>query len=235
MMFMRSGEQLSGVRTDQMKDAAMNWSLDIETIKELVDHSIRNGGASKHHITRLAMYKALSGKWKDLDHKTKRCLAISKSSSLGRLLGLSEVAYQEANYPEVNVLDLSSFKDFDFCVSDQVFEHIEGNPFAAFQQTVNVLKTGGLLCHTTCLINPIHGVPKDFWRFTPDALKLLATESGCDLVEVGSWGNREAWGLVELGFRFRKLPVDEEHPLHKLAMRNEPKWPIVTWVLARKR
>lgn len=213
----------------------MAWSLDTDTVKELIQFSIENSGPRKHHITRLAMYKNLSGKLAEHDDATKRCLSISKSGPFGRLLGLIKSSYEDANFPEYNILDLSRFRNYDFCVSDQVFEHIEGNPFKAFQETVNVLKPGGILCHTTCFINPIHGVPKDFWRFTPDALRLLATESGADVLEVGAWGNREAWGLIDLGFRFAKLPIDEAHPLHKLALRNDPKWPIVTWVLARKR
>jgi hypothetical protein len=30
-------------------------------------------------------------------------------------------------------------------------------------------------------------------------------------------------------------PEDESHPLYKLAMRNERAWPIVTWIIARRR
>jgi hypothetical protein len=37
-----------------------------------------------------------------------------------------------------------------------------------------VLRPGGLVCHTTWFIDPTHAAPKDLWRFTPDALRLLA-------------------------------------------------------------
>lgn len=62
-----------------------------------------------------------------------------------------------------------SFNDeqFDFCISDQVLENIEGNPFKAFSETARVVKKGGRVCHITCFINGIHGAPNDFWRYTP--------------------------------------------------------------------
>lgn len=207
------------------------------TIKELIAHALKNAsGPNDWHITRTAMYKALRGKFAAHDSESKNCLAISNSGWFGKILGLTKVKYTLANYPEENIINLS-FQDqsFDFVVSDQVFEHIEGNPFVAFAETARVAKPGGLICHTTCFINEIHGVPKDFWRFTPDALALLATSSGCDVVETGSWGNREAWALIHAGFRMAKIPEDETHPLYRLATRNEKEWPIVTWVIAKKR
>ena len=51
---------------------------------------------------------------------------------------------------------------------------------------------------------------------------------------------REA-GLIELGrslervgLRYEKLPAAKWHPLTKLAIRDDPEWPIVTWIIARK-
>jgi hypothetical protein len=209
--------------------------LNQETIKSLINYSLAGCEHSEHHITRFAMYKCLAGKWAKHAGANKSCLSISNSAHLGRILGLSDALYDEVSYPSGNILNLSSYRNYDFCVSDQVLEHVEGNPFEAFQQSVDALKPGGLVCHTTCFINPIHGVPKDFWRFTPDALSLLAQSCNCEEIETSSWGNREAWDFIELGYRFAKLPKHPSHPLTQLALRNEPEWPIVTWVLAKKR
>ena len=205
-----------------------------ETLKALIKQSL-TGRRGSFHVTRLFMYKHLRDKLKDHDGPDKHCLAISHSKRLGQILGLNRCKYGEANYPEYRVDDLKLDSErFNFCVSDQVFEHVEGNPFTAFAETVRVVKPGGFVCHTTCFINPIHRVPKDFWRFTPDALALLATSARCDVIDVGGWGNREAWAMINLGYRMTPIPDDEMHPLYKLAMRNEPSWPIVTWVIARK-
>ena len=56
-----------------------------------------------------------------------------------------------------------------------------------------------------------------------------------DVVEVGGWGNRMVWVVEALGLRFQPVPHDARHPLHKLAVFDEPAWPVVTWVIARKR
>ena len=85
------------------------------------------------------MYNALKNKFLEKDSANKNVLAISRSSSFGRLLGLRAAIYTEADYPEYNMLSLK-FPDnsFDFCVSDQVLEHVEGNPYAAFHETARV-------------------------------------------------------------------------------------------------
>src|SRR5690606_2405557 len=130
------------------------------------------------------MYKALGGKFADLDGPDKTCLAISKSKFFGKIAGLQTCEYTEADYPEHNMMSLQFPDDgFDFCISDQVLEHIEGDPFIAFNETVRVTKPGGYICHTTCFLNEVHGVPKDFWRYTTTALDLLAKSSGCVDIE----------------------------------------------------
>jgi SAM-dependent methyltransferase len=169
-----------------------------ETIKALVAFSFAHGNPKGPHITRFAMYAALKDVFRAWDGAATKTLAVGDSVRLGReTLGLVQTRYSEANYPQMNILDLP-FEDgtFDFCISDQVLEHVEGDPFTAFRETARVVKAGGYLCHTTCFVNPVHGVPKDFWRFTPDSLRLMAESSGCTTIEATGWGNREAWALA---------------------------------------
>jgi SAM-dependent methyltransferase len=123
---------------------------------------------------------------------------------------------------------------FDFCVSDQVLEHVEGNPFDAVAESLRVVRPGGWVVHTTCLMNPVHQAPGDFWRFTPDALALLCRSAGAIEIETGSWGNRSALALTQVGLRMVKIPLDPAHPLHRIATASERDWPIHTWVMARK-
>ena len=40
--------------------------------------------------------------------------------------------------------------------------------------------------------------------------------------------------LVMSGLRGIRVPLDERHPVHRIATENDPKWPIHTWVIARK-
>lgn len=205
-------------------------------IKRLLEWSVESSSSDKRfHITRVAMYKALDQKFANQQPNAK-VLSISKSGSLIEVLGIHAGEVVPADYPAHNIMDLKNFADneFDYVLSDQVFEHIEGDPFEAFRQTVRVLKPGGRVCHTSCFINPVHGHPSDFWRFTPDAMRLMAESAGSEEIEVGGWGNKEAWALVALGLRRLPLPDDPEHPLHKLATHNDRRWPIVVWVTARK-
>lgn len=193
------------------------------------------GLARGPHITRYAMYDRLQTIAPQLPHREgPRVLSISHSNNLADIIGLHPREIISANYPEHNFLCLD-FPDasFDYIVSDQVLEHVEGDPYQAIRECHRLLRPGGIALHTTCFINPVHGVPKDFWRFTPDALSLLH-QDWSDIIEVGGWGNFNVWSAIQDGLRFVGVPHAKWHPLHKLAVHNDPEWPIVTWVIARK-
>jgi SAM-dependent methyltransferase len=186
------------------------------------------------HITRYYMYDRLKSIGSKLPSKNGRVLSISHSENLAELVGLEPSEIVSANYPEHNFLSLPfENESFDYVLSDQVLEHIEGNPQQAIDESYRILRPGGIAIHTTCFINPVHGVPKDFWRFTPDALSLLHS-SWRDVIEVGGWGNFQVWSVVQDGIRFAGVPHAQWHPLHKLAVKNDPLWPIVTWIVAKK-
>ncbi len=123
--------------------------------------------------------------------------------------------------------------EFDWVASGQVLEHIEGNPQQAIDESYRVLKPGGIAIHTTCFINPIHGCPKDFWRFAPEALQLLCKKFS-RVIDMGGWGNPYVWFLVWLGLRFMPIPHAKWHPLNKIATSNYKNWPIVTWIVVQK-
>ena len=184
------------------------------------------GLACGAHITRYAMYERL---------KTLRCtgdaLAVSGSWLLAWQMGFGSAV--DTEYPAVDLLALPYEDDlFDGVVADQVLEHVAGDPRRAVAESVRVTRPGGLVVHTTCCVNPIHGRP-DYWRFTPDGLALLVPDNA-ELVEVGGWGNPLVWLAVALGMRFVPVPHARWHPLHWLAAWNHPDWPVCVWVVMRK-
>jgi SAM-dependent methyltransferase len=186
------------------------------------------------HLTRYVMYRRLAALHADrAPHE--RALSISHSENLCHALGYAATQVTSANYPEVSIFKLP-FPDatFDCVCSDQVLEHVEGSPFDAVAETLRVLKPGGLLLHTTCLLMYIHGYPSDFWRFTPDALRLLVTHHGGDVIEADGWGNPFVPTMMSLGLQFVPIPHAKWHPLHWVATFNHPDWPVSTWVFARK-
>lgn len=142
---------------------------------------------------------------------------------------------QHGDYPNVNFLDLPwPDNHFDYCVSDQVLEHVEGDPFRAVQESFRVLKPGGIAVHTTVFMFPVHGYPFDFWRFTPGALELLCRPHG-EVLESGSWGNQYVYFLNWAGVLFTENPPQARwHPMHWITRKNEERFPVVTWVVARK-
>ena len=118
-----------------------------------------DGGPAGAHVTRYSMYLQLGALMESVP-KQGRVLSISESGKLCDALGLGGLPTDEANFPEHNMLALN-FPDasYDFVVSDQVLEHVLGDPFLAVRESFRVLKPGGYAIHTTCLINPIHKYP----------------------------------------------------------------------------
>lgn len=188
------------------------------------------------HITRYAMYRELENICKDENQGLgKKVLSISQSVDLVKIIGLDKAEIVEANYPGHNFLKLEAFSEeqFDYIVSDQVLEHVGGNPEDAFKESFRVLKPEGLAVHTTCFIHPIHGSPSDYWRFTPEALRYLAKDFSL-VITCGGWGNRCVWFIDWLGMRYTPVPHARWHPLHRFATLQNELWPVVTWIVARK-
>jgi len=194
-----------------------------------------NIGFSKgEHVTRYFMYRHFSQNHKKHRDKSLKVLSISGSEKLCYILGFDKTSIQDASYPEFNILNLP-FKDesFDAVVSDQVLEHVEGSPQDAINETIRVLKPGGLLVHATCFLNPIHGAPSDFWRFTPDALAFLTKEK-TTIIEAAGWGNVFVWLFFAFGIRYEKIPNNKFHLFNWLATFNQARLPVTTWVIGKK-
>jgi hypothetical protein len=93
---------------------------------------------------------------------------------------MKNVELLDANYPEVDMQNLPyEYRSFDFVISGQVIEHLEDPK----QAIVGI--------HTTCFMNYIHLCPKDYWRFSSDALKYLCKDFS-EILCCEGWGNRIA-------------------------------------------
>lgn len=176
----------------------------------------------------------------------KKLMEFFKKSMDGKILVISGIGnfrplisknaeVLDVQYPEVDMQNLPH-KDniFDFVISDQVIEHLE-DPQKAVEESCRVLKEGGIAIHTTCFINYIHLCPKDFWRFSPEALRYLCKDFS-EILCCEGWGNRIAILLCFLSdrFRFIKIPDTKWSIRHLIATYNEKRYPIVTWVIAKK-
>ena len=211
-------------------------SLSDKIVRSLVAHSIEQSRAPKRwHISRFAMYKALEGALAGEDSIDRVVLSISRSSRLAAILGLHAARVEGASYPDYDIAALDKpDAAYDFLVADQVLEHVAGGPFAAFAESRRVVKPGGFVVHTTCMLNEVHQPPMDFWRFTPHGMRMLAERHGLEVVRLGAWGNRQAGEFIQQGFRRTRVPEDEGHPIYQLATVNDEKHPITTWLVARR-
>ena len=178
------------------------------------------------------MYKKI----KDAFHKPirGRILGISEIDNFDFLIDKSESEIIVTAYPEVNMQKLPFKKEvFDFIISDQVLEHLE-NPTKAINESYRVLKKGGIAIHTTCFINYFHPSPKDYWRFSPDALRLLC-KNFSEVIQCEGCGNKIATLISLLGDRFRKIKIPEKRSLRRwIATKNNKRYPIVSWIIAKK-
>lgn len=184
------------------------------------------------HLTRYYMYK-----------KIEECLG---GKIGGRILGITGIdnflplICKDADvlvvqYPEVDMQNMP-FGDhsFDFVISDQVIAHLQ-DPQKAVSESYRVLKKGGIAIHTTCFMTYIDIVFKDYWRFSPAALRYLSKEFS-EVLESTGWGNRFAILLCFLSARFRFMRIPEAHWSIRrfFATYNEERYPIVTWIIAKK-
>ena len=105
------------------------------------------------HITRYYMNNCLQKLGQDLQLKPGRVLSVSHSDKLASLLGIEANEMVYADHPEHNLLSLN-FPDssFDYVASDQVLEHIEGDPYDAVSECHRILRPGGISILTTCFI-----------------------------------------------------------------------------------
>lgn len=183
-------------------------------------------------LTRYYMYKKI---WGYFNRPIRgKILGISGIDNFDSLISINSVVIN-TNYPEVDMQNLPYRENsFDFVISDQVIEHLE-NPKKAIDESHRVLKTGGIAVHTTCFMNAVHRYPKDYWRFTPEALNYLCHDFS-DIIQCAGWGNRLVLMFCFISHRFRAIRIPENHwdPRYWIATWNEEFYPIVTWIIARK-
>lgn len=78
---------------------------------------------------------------------------------------------------------LPKYEDlFGTAVCLNVIEHVI-NPFEVFKAIYAMMLRGGLVIVTTVLNFPVHAAPRDFWRYTPDCLRMLGEYAGFEVLE----------------------------------------------------
>jgi SAM-dependent methyltransferase len=186
-----------------------------------------------HSFSRFSMYRGITEACRGVKFEGP-ALSISHSRHLLPFMGAAITEISDANYPEVNILNLPYADDsFGLVVSDQVFEHIHGLPSVAMKETLRVTRPGGWVLHTTCFRTPYHG-PGDFWRYTPEGLGELARMCGADEVVARGAGSLFDPLFNVLGWSRFEVPALKWHPWHQMAATYRDSYASLVWVLARK-
>lgn len=183
------------------------------------------------------MYKRIKNCLVENDYfpMEEKILGISGINNFYPFINMQNVKLLDVDYSEVDMQNLPyENNSFDFVISDQVIEHLE-DPKKAIKESYRVLNKGGIAIHTTCFINYIHLFPGDFWRFSPAALRHLCKDFS-KILCCESWGNRIAILLCFISDKLRSLRIPEiKWSVRRfLATYNEERYPIVTWVVAKK-
>lgn len=134
--------------------------------------------------------------------------------------------YESWNYPDFDICSelTGDEPEFDVILAEQVLEHVV-DPVRALRNMVALCRPGGYVIVTTPFLIKKHEIPKDYWRFTEDGMRVLLERVGLIEEVVGSWGNR----YVVVGNLNRWVRRMRWHTL-----RNEPNFPVVVWAVGRK-
>jgi SAM-dependent methyltransferase len=135
------------------------------------------------------------------------------------------------SYPDVDIHKMP-YEDnsFDYVIADQVLEHVR-RPWIGVEEVRRVLKPGGLTILTSALIFPVHGVPHDYWRFTPEGLKVLC-ENFSKIYECSGTGDLNF--VIDILKGRRKLQVASNTELEKRALACDNKNLVSVWIIAEK-
>jgi SAM-dependent methyltransferase len=183
------------------------------------------------------MYTRIERCLKKLNLKAGKCLLVGDTlkggkgnPSLTNMLPKG-TKIRATDYPEVDIHSMP-YKDatYDYVFADQVLEHVK-KPWIAIQEIRRVLKPGGLTVLTTCLLNAVHGVPYDYWRYTPDGLRVLC-EDFHEIHEAAGQGDLEF--VIKCLRNKRGEQIRPGSSAEKGAMADDGKNLLHVWVIAEK-
>ena len=91
------------------------------------------------------------------------------------------------------------------------------NPQKAALSLFKILAPKGVVLLTAPFINPIHYMPTDFWRYTPEGLELVLRNAGFFIEHLSFGGNSMVGTGSLLGMvteDFTKSEMDDKDPVY---------------------
>eukprot|EP00928_Gymnodinium_smaydae_P016475 TRINITY_DN16184_c0_g1_i1.p1 TRINITY_DN16184_c0_g1~~TRINITY_DN16184_c0_g1_i1.p1 ORF type:complete len:524 (+),score=109.45 TRINITY_DN16184_c0_g1_i1:49-1572(+) len=109
----------------------------------------------------------------------------------------------------------------------QVFEHLR-RPWEAMHQLRYLLEPGGYVAWSAPAVSPLHGVPDDYYRYTPQGAVSLAVDAGLDVVELYAPGDAGLVAGLALGVTAPYYRFDE------MTRDGKSQWPMMIFMLLRR-
>jgi len=190
-------------------------------IERRIMRRLYGNGPARENWLRQTMYAHVDRYFGDLPADRSRALEIS-----GNFYGDHPWKQYEAwHYPDFDLCRPDEISEtFDVVICDQVLEHVV-DPCVAARTLFELCVPGGHALVAVPFLVRIHAAPGDYWRFTPDGLRVLLERAGFDVPEVHGWGNRRC---VRANFF-----VWARTPRFGAAL-NEPAFPLNVWTIARR-
>lgn len=137
-------------------------------------------------------------------------------------------SYKALMYPQFDICatEILQVGSFDVVFCEQVLEHV-WEPQKALKNLYKMLRPNGYLVVSTPFMVKVHKCPEDYWRFTPDCLHRMLTESGFEVESLNDWGNLNCVKANLLKKKWARY-----HPLRSLKKSNDI--PVTVWAIARK-
>ena len=174
--------------------------------------------------TRVVMIRESKKLIEELNPRQLNVLEISGNT--WRTFGFA--SYRSVDYPQYDICKNVLTERFTLIIAEQVFEHV-AHPHLAVNNIYAMLEKGGCFYISVPFMYPVHEAPQDCARWTETGLRHLLTGGGFpeEKIVTQSWGNR---GVVQRLLKGGSLTYNRY--FHSL--RNEPKFPVVVWGVARK-
>jgi hypothetical protein len=141
------------------------------------------------------------------------------------------VRWESRDHPPYDVQSAETWdRMWDVVVMDQILEHVP-RPWKAFEHLSRCTRKFAII--TVPFSIEIHPCPGDWWRMTPDTIRLLANEFS--EIEIGTWGSPivSYWYST---YRTTEALIDcvPEQRWREVLEQNDPNCPFVIWALLRK-
>lgn len=83
---------------------------------------------------------------------------------------------------DLEIIDITTLDKFDGVFSMATLEHVS-RPWRAIESICKAMNQGGWLFLHSHQTFPLHGYPHDYFRFSGEALRVMAQDAGFDLIE----------------------------------------------------